>query len=60
MEARCASVPHRRGATPAAHRIFHRLHDIGLKAGLPAKIVCYGAALAITLTAAGRLLSLGF
>jgi len=44
----------------AAHRIFHSLHDIGLKTGLPAKIVCYGAALAITLTAAGSLLSLGF
>jgi len=44
----------------AAHRIFHSLHDVGLKAGMPAKIVCYGAALAITLTAAWSLASLGF
>jgi fumarate reductase subunit D len=44
----------------AAHRIFHSLHDIGLKAGTPAKIVCYGSALTLTLIAAASLLSLGF
>ena len=44
----------------AAHRIFHSLHDIGIHAGLAAKLTCYGGALFITLAAAWRLLAIGF
>ncbi len=43
----------------AAHRIFHSLHDLGLRTGWVARLACYGSALAITLTSAGALLSLG-
>lgn len=44
----------------AAHRIFHSLHDLGLRSGLPAKLACYGAALLITLVVATCLLRIGF
>ena len=44
----------------AAHRIFHSLHDLGIRTGALAKVLCYGSALAITLTAAWSLLALGF
>ena len=44
----------------AAHRIFHSLHDFGLKTGVVAKSVCYGAALTVTVIAAASLLSIGF
>jgi fumarate reductase subunit D len=44
----------------AAHRIFHSLHDFGLKTGAAAKLLCYGAALALTVVAAASLLSIGF
>jgi fumarate reductase subunit D len=44
----------------AAHRIFHSLHDIGMRGGTAAKLACYGSALAITLAAAWSLLSIGF
>ncbi len=44
----------------AAHRIFHSLHDLGVHAGAPAKLACYGAALLITVVAAVGLLSVGF
>ena len=44
----------------AVHRLFHSLHDIGLRTGVAAKLACYGAALLITLVAAASLLSLGF
>jgi len=44
----------------AAHRIFHSLHDIGLRTGAAAKLACYGSALGITLAAAWALLSIGF
>lgn len=44
----------------AAHRIFHSLHDLGIHNGAAAKLACYGGALAVTLIAAGSLLSLGF
>ena len=44
----------------AAHRIFHSLHDVGIHNGTPAKLACYGAALAITLITAASLLRLGF
>jgi fumarate reductase subunit D len=44
----------------AAHRIFHSLHDIGLRGGAAGKLACYGSALIITLAAAWALLSIGF
>ena len=44
----------------AAHRIFHSLHDLGIRAGTTAKLVCYGAALVATLVVAVGLLSIGF
>lgn len=44
----------------AAHRIFHSLHDIGIRTGLVAKLACYGGALLITGVAGAALLSLGF
>ena len=44
----------------AAHRIFHSLHDVGIRTGTLAKLVCYGAAMAVTLVAAWSLLSIGF
>jgi fumarate reductase subunit D len=44
----------------AMHRIFHSLHDLGLRTGALAKLACYGGALTITVVAAAGLLSLGF
>ena len=44
----------------AMHRIFHSLHDLGLRTGVLAKLACYGGALAITVVSALSLLSLGF
>ncbi len=44
----------------AVHRIYHSLHDIGVHTGTVAKLVCYGAAMAITVTAAYALLAIGF
>ena len=41
----------------AAHRIFHSLHDLGIRAGRVAKLVCYGTAFAATLTGAYALLT---
>jgi fumarate reductase subunit D len=32
----------------AVHRIFHSLHDVGIRAGPASKALCYGSALAIT------------
>ena len=43
----------------AVHRIFHSLHDLGLRTGALAKALCYGGALVITLIAAVSLLRLG-
>lgn len=43
----------------AAHRIFYSLHDVGVPAGLVARLACYGAALAVTLVAAASLLAVG-
>lgn len=43
----------------AAHRLFHSLHDIGLRTGALARLACYGSALAITLACAAALLSIG-
>lgn len=44
----------------AAHRIFHSLHEIGIHAGLGAKLVCYGSAFVATVVSAIVLLRLGF
>jgi len=43
-----------------AHRIYHSLHDLGIRAGLAGKLACYGLALAGTLIAAFALLRIGF
>jgi fumarate reductase subunit D len=43
----------------AAHRIFHSLHDLGIRTGMPAKALCYGGALLVTLVGAVSLASLG-
>ena len=42
----------------AVHRIFHSLHDLGLRTGALAKALCYGGALLITLVAAAALIGL--
>jgi fumarate reductase subunit D len=44
----------------AAHRIFHSLHDIGIRTGGLAKLACYGGALAVTVLTAFGLLAIGF
>lgn len=44
----------------AAHRIFHTLHDFGIRTGVAAWILCYGVALVGTLVAAIELLRIGF
>ena len=44
----------------SVHRIFHTLHDIGVHAGLVAKLICYGIAMAGTLAAGYALLCLGW
>jgi fumarate reductase subunit D len=43
----------------AAHRIFHSLHDLGIRNGAVAKLACYGGAVVVTLVAAASLLSIG-
>ncbi len=43
----------------AMHRIFHSLHDLGLRTGVFAKLACYGGALTISVIAAVGLLFLG-
>ena len=40
----------------AVHRIFHSLHDIGVRTGTLAKLICYGMALALTVVSAWALL----
>ena len=44
----------------AVHRIYHSLHDVGIRTGQPAMLVCYGVATAITLVALAALLAIGF
>lgn len=44
----------------AAHRIFHSLHDLGIRTGAAARLACYGGALAITLVTAASLLAVGW
>jgi fumarate reductase subunit D len=41
----------------AAHRIFHTLHDFGIRTGVVAWIACYGVALAGSLVAAASLIA---
>ncbi len=42
----------------AAHRIFHTLHDFGIRTGRIAWLACYGVALAGTILSAWALISL--
>lgn len=42
----------------AAHRIFHTLHDLGIHAGLVARLLCYGSAAAGTVAAVFALSSI--
>jgi len=42
----------------AAHRIYHCLHDFGLHAGMPTRILLYGSALTGTVAAAAVLLTI--
>jgi fumarate reductase subunit D len=42
------------------HRIFHNLHDFGVRTGTGTKLVCYGLALLGTAVSAYALLALGF
>jgi succinate dehydrogenase subunit D len=44
----------------AAHRIFHSLHDLGVRTGTPAWLACYGTASLGTLAALAALLAVGF
>jgi len=44
----------------AAHRIFHSLHDVGIRTGAVAKLIFYGAALLVTLLTLRALLVIGF
>lgn len=44
----------------AAHRIYHTLHDFGIRPGAGAWLFCYGVALAGTIAAASALLRIGF
>ena len=44
----------------AVHRIFHSLHDVGIRTGALAKLLCYGSALIVTLLALRSLLVIGF
>jgi len=43
----------------AAHRIFHSLHEVGIHAGVGAKLLCYGSAFVATVISAVVLLGLG-
>ena len=43
----------------AAHRIFHSLHDVGLRHGPLAKLACYASALTLTLVTATCLICIG-
>jgi fumarate reductase subunit D len=44
----------------AAHRIYHALHDFGVKPGAGSWLLCYGVALGGTLVSASALLRIGF
>ena len=42
------------------HRIYHSLHDFGIKAKVASQVACYGIALMATIAAASALLRIGF
>jgi len=44
----------------AAHRLYHSLHDIGVRGGTLARLLTYGLAAAGTLIALVALLAIGF
>ena len=44
----------------AAHRLYHTLHDFGVRTGPGSWLLCYGVAFAGTLVAASTLFSIGF
>ena len=44
----------------AAHRIFHSLHEVGIHAGVGAKLICYGSAFVATVISVVVLLDRGF
>lgn len=44
----------------SVHRIYHTLHDVGIHAGLGAKLLCYGVAMTGTLSTGCALLRLGW
>jgi succinate dehydrogenase subunit D len=44
----------------AAHRIYHSLHDLGVRTGSLAQLACYGTALAGSLVALLALIVIGF
>ena len=44
----------------AVHRIVHSLHDFQLRTGVAVRLLCYGAALALTVTSAASLIVIGF
>ena len=44
----------------SVHRIFHSLHDFGMRTGMVAKLTCYGVALVGTVVAGYTLLAVGF
>jgi fumarate reductase subunit D len=44
----------------AAHRIYHSLHDLGIRGGAGSKLACYGIAFFGTLIAAYSLLAIGY
>lgn len=41
----------------AGHRMFHSLHDLGIRTGSLAKLICYGIPLVATIMAATALLT---
>ena len=44
----------------AAHRLYHTVHDFGVRPGTGTLLACYGVALGGTIVAASALLRIGF
>ncbi|MFM9968063.1 MAG: fumarate reductase subunit FrdD [Burkholderiales bacterium] len=44
----------------AAHRIYHTLHDLGIRASAISKTICYGISLICTAISLSTLLAIGF
>jgi len=44
----------------AVHRIYHSLHDLGIRTGTFPKLLCYGTALVLTVATVASLLAIGF